>query len=232
MVNKSKKSAPQQVAPQAPAPQFSPPMMPPMGGGMPTPPGFPAPPQAPQPPGMPQAPQAFQAPPGMPTPPTPPPTTSKKGAAPQPPVNNFPPTPVSSGGGVDLGPVLAKVDDLSASVRSSFDMMKKALLTEIQPLKQQIEQLQDAITNLYNAMGGQGQEDTSSGGDDGGNVNQELANQIVASVSNPHASGRSAVELSTYFEQYYQQQGIQVSKEAIYQILCNAQRVDGQGNLV
>ena len=249
------------MAPPPPVPGAGgPPPLP--GGPPPMPGGFnpgvapspPAPPQgfhgAPQPPAPPNlgqmqhpVPGANVAPPNLPAPGafTPP--------APQPmvPPQSLPQAPAPAvQGGADLGPVLAKLEDLGASVGKSLNgldgKIQQAVAAGLQPIGTKVEELFSLMQTLYNMMMNDGpsqeqvaahqqeqqapaaQQPAASG------LDKATQDQLLGSLR--QYKGYDAGQLAHHFAQSYQTQGFpQLTAEVIYGVAHQAGMIGADGKL-
>jgi len=247
------------MTPPPPVPGVGgPPPMPPGGfnpGMAPPPPappqGFPGAPQPPAPPNLGQlahpVPGANVAPPNLPAP------GAFTPLAPQPmvPPQSLPqaPPPVAQGG-ADLGPVLAKLEDLGASTTKALNgldgKIQQAVAAGLQPIGTQVKELFDLMQALYNMMmnNGPSQEQaaahqqqeqqaappaTQPAGPAGG-LDKATQDQLLGSLR--QYKGYDAGQLAHHFAQSYQSQGFpQLTAEVIYGVAHQAGLIGADGKL-
>lgn len=243
---------------------------PPMGGFTP-PPGVGAPPP---PPSMPGAPAGFTppAPPAVPGIPPAPPTLGQLAhavpgapapvAPPAAPPAGFPqpslpaPTPMVppptqapvAATVVDLGPVLAKLDDFArglAGLTQGIDAQVTQSVTKaMEPLLSKVKELFDLSQALYNMGLNPGQqapaaeEPTQAAppaqqADAAAGVDKQTAAQVAQSVGHYRGQGYDAAQIAQHFAQTYASQGYpQLTAEVVYAIATQAGMVSADGKLV
>lgn len=244
------------VAPPPPVPGGG------VGGPPPMPPGGFNPGAAPQPPAPPQ---------GFPGGPPPAPSFPPLGqmqhpvpganvAAPQPPAPGaftppapqpmvasqpFPPAPSPAPqGGSDLGPVLAKLEDLGASVTKSLagvdGKIEKAVTAGFKPLVTKVEELFSLCQALYNMMlndGGQQppqeqdqQTQAAPAAQAPGGLDKGTIDQLTVSLR--AYKNYDAGQLAQHFAASYQQQGFpQLTAEVIYNVAGQAGLIGADGKI-
>lgn len=248
------------VAPPPPVPGGvgGPPPMPPGGfnpGAAPQPPappqGFPGgPPPGPSFPPLGQmqhpVPGANVAPPQPPAPGAFTPPAPQPMVAPQP----LPPAPSPAPqGGADLGPVLAKLEDLGASVTKSLagvdGKVEKAVAAGLKPIGDKVTELFSLMQSLYNLMmnNGPSQEQVTAHQQEqqqaapqaapaqpAGGLDKATADQLVGSLR--AYKGYDAGQLAQHFAASYQQQGFpQLTAEVIYNVAGQAGLIGADGKI-
>lgn len=250
----------------APPPGMQPPV-PPQGYGAPPAPGFAppgnfAPPPAPPMPGV-QAPppptlgQLAHAQPGAPAPgypPTQPPAGFPQPGLPAPqPMMQPPAAPAQASTGVDLGPVLAKLDDfgrgLSGLGQGIEAQVTQAVNNALAPLVAKVTELFDLSKSLYSQTFNQTQQQQApaqqappaaappqqqqQAGADVSGIDQQTANQVVQSLSHYRGQGYDIGQLAAHFHQTYASQGFpQLTTEVIIEIARRGGIVGADGKVV
>jgi len=259
-----------QAATATPAAGVGAPPPPPMGGFTP-PPGVGAPPP---PPSMPGAPAGFAppAPPAAPGIPPAPPTLGQlahavpgapaPAAPPAAPPVGFPqpslpaptpmvppaPSPVGAPAVVDLGPVLAKLDDfargLTGLTQGIDASVTQAVTKAMEPLLSKVTELFNLSQALYNMSLNPGQQapaaeepahaaPPSQQADAAAGVDKQTAAQVAQSVGHYRGQGYDAAQIAQHFAQTYASQGYpQLTAEVVYAIAAQAGMVSADGKLV
>lgn len=241
----------------APPPGMTPPV-PPQGFAPPPPQGF-APPAAPPVPGM-QAPppptlgQLSHPVPGAPAPgfpPQQPPAGFSQPGLPAPqPMMQPPAAPAQSAASVDLGPVLAKLDDfgrgLSGLGQGIDAQVTQAVNNALAPLVAKVTELFDLTKTLFNQSLNPGQQQQApaqqappaaappqQAGTDISHIDNQTAGQVVQSLSHYKGQGYDIAQLAAHFHNTYASQGFaQLTTEVITEIARRGGIVSADGKVV